>query len=75
MSDEQLLHLVFGGPVKDPQSLEFTDLDKVDIVGIYPSYALAESAWRSVSQANVDDAMTKYVIVHLHKLLEPDHDH
>lgn len=72
MSDKQLLHLVFGGQVTDPQSLEFSDLTKVDIVGIYGSYDDAERAWRSVSQANVDDAMTKYVVVHLHKLLEPE---
>ncbi|WP_020401057.1 DUF4170 domain-containing protein [Kordiimonas gwangyangensis] len=72
MADKQLLHLVFGGQVKDPQSLEFADLSKVDIVGIFPTYAEAEQAWRSVSQANVDDAMTKYVVVHLHKLLQPE---
>lgn len=72
MADKQLLHLVFGGQVEDPQSLTFKDLDKVDLVGIYGSYAEAENAWRRVSQANVDDAMTKYVVVHLHKLLEPE---
>jgi hypothetical protein len=72
MADKQLLHLVFGGQVKDPQTLEFADLSKVDIVGIYGSYPEAEQAWRSVSQANVDDAMTKYVVVHLHKLLQPE---
>lgn len=71
MADEQLLHLVFGGQVEDPQSLNFKDPSKLDIVGIYPSYEEAEGAWRSVSQANVDDAMTKYVVVHLHRLLEP----
>ncbi len=72
MADKQLLHLVFGGQVEDPQSLTFKDLEKVDLVGIFGSYAEAENAWRRVSQANVDDAMTKYVIVHLHKLLEPE---
>ncbi|NVJ69537.1 MAG: DUF4170 domain-containing protein [Alphaproteobacteria bacterium] len=72
MAEQQLLHLVFGGQVTDPQKLEFADLNKVDIVGIYSSYEEAESAWRSVSQANVDDAMTKYVVVHLHKLLQPE---
>jgi len=72
MADEQLLHLVFGGQVDDPQSLSFKDPGKLDIVGIYPSYAEAENAWRSVSQVNVDDAMTKYVVVHLHRMLEPD---
>lgn len=72
MADKQLLHLVFGGQVEDPQSLTFKDLEKVDLVGIFGSYAEAENAWRRVSQANVDDAMTKYVVVHLHKLLEPE---
>jgi len=71
MADEQLLHLVFGGQVEDPQNLEFKDVSKLDLVGIYASYAEAETAWRSVSQSNVDDAMTKYVIVHLHKLMAP----
>lgn len=74
MADEQLLHLVFGGQVTDPQGLTFEDTNKLDIVGIYPSYAEAEKAWRSVSQSNVDDAMTKYVIVHLHRLLQPSED-
>lgn len=67
-----LLHLVFGGRVKNPQGLDFEDLDKVHFVGLYPSYEEAKKAWRAVSQANVDDAMTKYVVVHLHRLLEPD---
>ncbi len=71
MAEEQLLHLVFGGQVNNPQELTFADTSKLDIVGVYPTYCDAEAAWRSVSQANVDDAMTKYVIVHLHKLLQP----
>ncbi|RDV06804.1 DUF4170 domain-containing protein [Sphingorhabdus pulchriflava] len=66
------LHLVFGGRVKDPQTLEFTELDKLDIVGVYADYAEAEDAWRSAAQRTVDDAEMKYVVVHLHKLLEPD---
>jgi len=72
MADEQLLHLVFGGQVENPQSLDFTDPSKLDVVGIFPSYTEAEQAWRNVSQRNVDDAMTKYVVVHLHRMLEPD---
>ncbi|MGF1604711.1 MAG: DUF4170 domain-containing protein [Rhodothalassiaceae bacterium] len=68
----QLLHLVFGGRVKDPQGLEFEDLSAVDLVGLYPNYAEAEKAWRAKAQQTVDDALTKYVIVHLHRLLEPD---
>ncbi|WP_205480511.1 DUF4170 domain-containing protein [Sphingomonas arenae] len=66
------LHLVFGGRVKDPQGLEFTDLDKIDLVGIYDNYADAEDAWRAQAQRTVDDAEMKYVVVHLHRLLEPE---
>ena len=66
------LHLVMGGRVSDPQTLDFTDLDKLDLVGVYPSYDEAEEAWRSRAQKTVDDAQMKYVIVHLHRLLEPD---
>ncbi|MFN0045463.1 MAG: DUF4170 domain-containing protein [Sphingorhabdus sp.] len=63
--------MVFGGRVKDPQTLEFTDLDKLDIVGMFPDYATAEEAWRAAAQKTVDDAEMKYVVVHLHKLLQP----
>lgn len=68
----QLLHLVFGGRVKDPQGLEFEDISKLDIVGIFPNYASAESAWRANAQRTVDDAAMRYVVVHLHRLLQPD---
>ncbi len=68
----QKLHLVMGGRVNDPRGLEFADLDKIDVVGIFPDYAAAEDAWRSQAQRTVDDAEMKYVIVHLHRLLEPD---
>lgn len=63
------LHLVFGGRVQDPQTLDF-DLDTIDIVGIFPSLKTAEDAWRSSAQRTVDDAEMKYVVVHLHRLLE-----
>jgi hypothetical protein len=65
------LHLVFGGRVKDPRTLDF-DLDTIDLVGLYGSYADAEDAWRGKAQRTVDDAEMKFVIVHLHRLLEPD---
>lgn len=67
-----LMHLVFGGRVKDPQGLEFEDLSALDIVGIFPDYESAEKAWRGAAQRTVDDAQMKYVIVHLHKLLQPE---
>ena len=66
------LHLVFGGRVKDPQGLEFTDLKTIDIVGVFDNYADAEDAWRGNAQRTVDDAEMKYVVVHLHRLLEPE---
>ena len=69
---KQLLHLVMGGRVLDPQGVEFQDLSQIDVVGVYPSYAAAEEAWRGKAQATVDDAEMKYVIVHLHRLLEPE---
>lgn len=68
----QKLHLVMGGRVTDPRSLEFVDLKTMDLVGIFPDYASAEDAWRSAAQRTVDDAEMKYVIVHLHRLLQPD---
>lgn len=69
------LHLVFGGRVKDPRTLEFDDMDSIKVVGIFPDYASAEKAWRSAAQSTVDDAEMKFVVVHLHRMLEPDHAH
>jgi hypothetical protein len=66
------LHLVFGGRVSDPQTLDFVDLRSIDIVGMFPDYASAEKAWRGAAQRTVDDAEMRYVVVHLHRLLEPD---
>lgn len=65
------LHLVFGGRVKDPQGLDY-DLDTIDLVGIFDNYADAEEAWRDRAQRTVDDAEMRYVVVHLHRLLEPE---
>ncbi|QLC24217.1 DUF4170 domain-containing protein [Parasphingopyxis algicola] len=69
---ENKLHLVFGGRVSDPRTLDFNDFNSMDLVGIYPNYEDAEDAWRSKAQATVDDAEMKYVVVHLHRLLEPE---
>ncbi|MGF7150942.1 hypothetical protein FHS96_004603 [Sphingomonas zeicaulis] len=66
------IHLVFGGRVKDPQTLDFADLSSLDVVGFFPDYNSAEKAWRGAAQRTVDDAEMKYVVVHLHRLLEPD---
>ena len=68
----QKLHLVMGGRVSDPQTLEFSDLASLDLVGVYATYAEAEEAWRDKAQRTVDDAEMRYVVVHLHRLLEPE---
>jgi hypothetical protein len=70
----QLLHLVFGGELTDLESVEFRDLDKLDIVGIYPNYASAYVAWKAKAQQTVDNAHMRYFIVHLHRLLDPETD-
>ena len=69
---KQLLHLVMGGRVVDPQGVQFQDLNEIHIVGVFPNYAEAEDAWRAHAQRTVDDAEMKYVVVHLHRLLEPE---
>lgn len=69
---EQLLHLVMGGRVVDPRTVEFQDLKDIHVVGFYPNYEQAVNAWRGWAQRTVDDAEMKYVIVHLHRLLEPE---
>lgn len=71
----QLLHLVLGGELTDPGGTEFADLDKVDIVGLYPNYKSAYEAWRSKAQQTVDEAHTRYFVVHLHRLLDPQASH
>jgi len=68
----QLLHLVFGGELVSLERLEFKDLDKLDIVGIYPNYATAYAAWKAKAQGSVDNAQMRYFIVHLHRLLDPE---
>jgi hypothetical protein len=67
----QLLHLVFGGELASVGGCEFKDLEKLDIVGIFPNYASAYAAWRAKAQATVDNAQMRYFIVHLHRLLDP----
>ena len=75
MSDtpaKQLLHLVIGGELIKLGGSEFKDLNKVDIVGVYPSYASAYVAWKAKAQQTVDNAHMRYFIVHLHRLLDPE---
>ena len=71
MENKQLLHLVFGGELKSPDSTEFVDPAKLHMVGIYPNYAEALKAWRGVTGATVDNAHMRYFIVHMHRYLDP----
>ena len=71
---KQLLHLVFGGELKSLDSVEFKDLDRLDIVGVYPNYASAYAVWQGKAQRTVDNALMRYFIVHMHRLLDPATD-
>ena len=76
MSDtaQQLLHLVIGGELLDLEHVTFKDLDKVEMVGLYPNYAAAHAVWKAKAQQSVDNAHMRYFIVHIHRLLDPQND-
>ncbi|NKC04123.1 DUF4170 domain-containing protein [Ochrobactrum haematophilum] len=69
---KQLLHLVFGGELSKLGTVQFRDLENLDIVGIYPNYESAKTAWKAKAQQTVDNAHMRYFIVHLHRLLDPE---
>lgn len=69
---KQLLHLVIGGELDNLDEVTFRDLDKVDLVGVYPNYKAAHDVWRRKAQETVDNAHMRYFIVHIHRLLDPD---
>ena len=71
---QQLLHLVFGGELSGLEHNTFKDLNKLDIVGLFPNYATAYAAWKARAQQTVDNAQMRYFIVHLHRLLDPAQD-
>lgn len=68
---KQLLHLVFGGELTTLKDIQFRDLNNLDIVGIFPDYTSALTAWKSKAQQTVDNAHMRYFIVHMHRLLDP----
>jgi hypothetical protein len=68
---KQLLHLVLGGELTNIDSMEFRDINHIDIVGVFPDYESAEKAWRAKAQQTVDSAQTRYFIVHLHRMMAP----
>jgi len=67
----QLLHLVFGGELVSLDATDFRDPSALDIVGVYPNFALAHAAWKAKAQATVDNALMRYFVVHLHRFLDP----
>ena len=73
-TNPQLLHLVFGGEMKDLNGSEFRDLSKVDFVGAFPNYEAARTAWKAKAQSTVDNALMRYFIIHAHRLLDPRND-
>ena len=64
----QRLHLVFGGELVSPTKTVFKDASKLHVVGIFPDYASAHSAWKAEAQRTVDDAHTRYFIADIHRL-------
>ncbi len=68
---KQLLHLVFGGELKSLDGTEFKDVSQIDVVGIFPNYATAYSAWKAKAQLTVDNAQMRYFIVHMHRFMDP----
>lgn len=71
----QKLHLVFGGELVDPAKKTFKDPNNIDVVGIFPDYQEAVSAWRGKAQATVDNAHMRYFIAHIHRLREEENEH
>lgn len=71
---KQLLHLVFGGELTKLDQVEFKDLAHLDIVGIYPNYAEAHTAWKAAAQKSVDNAHMRYFILHAHRMIDPRGD-
>ena len=68
----QRLHLVFGGELIDPTRNAFKDVDKIDLVGMYPNYKAAYDAWKDAAQRTVDDAHMRYFIAHIHRLRDEE---
>ena len=73
-NENQLLHLVIGGELKELHGHEFRDLSKIDVVGVFPNYASAHAAWKAKAQGTVDNALMRYFVVHLHRLMDPAED-
>ncbi|WP_409432186.1 inositol monophosphatase family protein [Litorimonas sp. RW-G-Af-16] len=73
-TDIQLLHLVIGGELLDPNKTTFANLKEVDFVGAFPNFEEAKAAWKSAAQRTVDNAHMRYFVLHAHELIDPDKD-
>jgi len=70
--DKQLLHIVIGGELRHPGTVEFANLADVHFVGAFPNYRAAYDAWKTAAQRTVDNAHVRYFILHAHRLLDPE---
>ncbi|MCB6178136.1 DUF4170 domain-containing protein [Rhodobacter sp. Har01] len=68
----QRLHLVFGGELVSPDKTMFKDVSQIHVVGMFPDYASAHSAWKAEAQRTVDNAHMRYFIAHIHRLRDEE---
>mgnify|MGYP001026014454 CR=1 FL=1 len=68
----QRLHLVFGGELITPSKNQFKNVEDIHIVGIFPNYDAAYTAWKAEAQRTVDNAHMRYFIAHLHRLRDEE---
>lgn len=68
----QRLHLVFGGDLVDPSGTVFRDTSAIHMVGMFPDYKSAYSAWKAEAQRTVDNAHMRYFIAHIHRLRDEE---
>lgn len=64
------LYLVIGGPLGPNGDKKATE-ENTEMVGLYSDYVEAVEAWRSAAMRTIDDAETRYLILPLHKMIEP----
>ena len=51
---------------------QFKDMSKPRFVGIYPT-TRKPTSWKAAAQRTVDNAQMRYFIVHMHRLMDPEH--
>lgn len=74
-TETQKLHIVIGGELtKLTGPVEFKDLKNIEFVGAFPDYASAKDAWKARAQQTVDNALMRFFVLHVHKLIDPNTD-